>query len=243
MTICHISDTHGLHDKIVVPECDVVIHTGDIGGYTNTYDLINFLIWFEKLPARKKIFIGGNHDIILDKNHSHKSNIDFLQRMILGQHHKEALSIIENYDVKYLCDKDYVFEGVKFYGSPYSPSFHRDFWVFNADRGNEINKIWSKIPSDVNILLTHTPPYNILDDVREQKKENELNSHVGCKDLLNVIKKRLHSLSLHAFGHIHENTGVQRLYISNKRHCLFSNGAVVNDRNEIIHPSPFLLTI
>jgi hypothetical protein len=54
--------------------------------------------------------------------------------------YKRAIDLIEQYDIKYLCDKDYVFEGIKFYGSPYSPSFHREYWAFNADRGGEIKK-------------------------------------------------------------------------------------------------------
>lgn len=244
MTIVHISDTHGLkgHLPLSIPNCDVLVHTGDIGGRTNLLELTQFLEWFEKQSARIKIFIAGNHDIILDGKFIDGLELDSVNRMILQQQHQDAVKLIDRYNVKYLNGKEFVFEGVKFYGSPYSPSFHRHNWAFNADRGEEISKEWAKIPSGVNVLLTHGPCYGILDDVKEFAMPNEI-PHVGCKDLLNVIKKRLFDLQLHCSGHIHDNTAVVLEKVSQTRRVLFSNGAVLNNEYKQIIIKPLIITI
>lgn len=245
MKICHISDSHGakFHTKLQIPSVDVLVHTGDIGGRTNLLELTQFLEWFSVQPADKKIFIAGNHDLILDKDfiNKQKYKIDSVAFMLLWQSHLDALELIKRYDVIYLNNKDYVYKGVKFFGSPYTPSFHRDYWAFNADRGQEIKQQWAKIPSDVNILLTHGPCMGILDNLKELSRPEETN--VGCQDLLNVIKKRLFNLKLHCFGHIHDNYAVVNERISNTCRCLFSNGAVLANDYTLIVKEPLIITI
>jgi len=239
LSIVHISDTHGptYTKNLVIPSCDVLIFSGDYSPWRGTLaDLTEFLIWFESQPARLKLFTAGNHDLdlILDKKWVH-SREDTVNQMIALQQHRDALELLKNYDVKYLVDKDYVFEGVKFYGSPMSPTFGHD-WAFNADRGNAIKKYWAKIPTDVNVLITHTPVYGFLDNVTDKyMKEGETDHHKGCKDLLEVIQKRLFGLKLHCCGHIHDRVGVVLGHVTTNRRVLFSNGAVVsNDATQMI---------
>jgi Icc-related predicted phosphoesterase len=85
--------------------------------------------------------------------------------------------------------------------SPYQPEYHN--WAFNLPVNSlEIKNTWSRIPKDVDILLTHGPPTNILD-------ENTAGLRVGCAQLLArvlAIKPRLH-----VSGHIHEAYGRQDL--------------------------------
>lgn len=246
--VTHISDTHGgkYHKHLEIPEVDLLLHTGDIGGRTNLAELNAFLIWFEKQPAKVKIFCAGNHDLVLDKNFPRDqrklNNIDSITQMLLEQQHKDALELIKQYDVTYLCDSSCEYEGIKIYGSPYSPSFHRNYWAFNADRGEEIQRIWSKIPSDVNILMTHTPIYGVMDDVLEYARMEE-DPNVGCKDLYNVIKKRLFDLKLSCVGHIHGQLGVVQERISNTRRILCSNGAVLDNEYNILTTKPIIINI
>ena len=61
--------------------------------------------------------------------------------------------------------------------------------------------ISAQIPSDVEILMTHTPPHGILDLTRRQKR-------AGCKRLAERLGK-LSKVHLHIFGHIHESKGAQ----------------------------------
>lgn len=156
--------------------------------------------------------------------------------------YKSAIELIDNYNVIYLNNKSCIHEGIVIHGSPYSPSFHRDLWAFNADEGQEIKQQWSKIPSDVNILITHTPVYGILDSLNECAEVGE-DPHAGCKDLLKVIKKRLLKLKLHCSGHIHDNYGVQLKRISNTRRVLFSNGAVLTNQYKQLITNPLIITI
>lgn len=55
------------------------------------------------------------------------------------------------------------------------------------------------IPENTDILVTHGPPYGVLD-------LNMHKQHTGCKDLLNQVLKI--KPKLHVFGHIHEGYGV-----------------------------------
>ena len=81
--------------------------------------------------------------------------------------------------------------------SPYQPEYHN--WAFNLPINSiEIKNAWSRIAKDVDILLTHGPPTNILD-------ENTAGIRVGCAQLL----ARVLTIKpcLHVFGHIHEAYG------------------------------------
>jgi len=57
----------------------------------------------------------------------------------------------------YLEDSSTTVHGYKIYGSPWTPYFFG--WAFNAQRGKECAEIWSKIPTDTEILITHGPPH------------------------------------------------------------------------------------
>lgn len=241
MKIVHISDTHGKHEAITIPPCDLLVHTGDIGGRTTIHELNLFLNWFKAQPAECKVFIAGNHDIDLDEKYI--ENIPDGWTKSLHEHHvTECKLLLTKYpEIVYLENSFYIYKGWKIWGSPISPSFHRNYWAFNADRGEEIKRYWNRIPRDTNILLTHTPPYNIFDDVREYKSENEMDAHVGCKDLSSAITHRLSKLQLHCFGHIHDNYGIMQAPVSNTRRVLFSNGAVLNNRyNVLIYEPPII---
>ena len=70
-----LSDTHGKHDWVDVPNGDVLCHTGDITvGWQNRWcccrslaALRAFDTWLGDLPHRHKVVIGGNHDIALEE--------------------------------------------------------------------------------------------------------------------------------------------------------------------------------
>jgi Icc-related predicted phosphoesterase len=89
-------------------------------------------------------------------------------------------------------------DGIKFWGSPVTPRFFD--WAFNRDA--DIQYHWNMIPYDTNVLITHGPPYGILDlTIREGKP-------VGC----HYLRRRLFDLKdlkVHSFGHIHEGFGQQ----------------------------------
>ena len=248
LTIVHISDTHGArgHSRLTIPECNVLIHSGDIGGRTTLFELVEFLTWFEKQPADVKIFSAGNHDLILDFDWVQRQKKEnAIQGMIAEQQHNDALEYLKKFNVVYLNNEDYIYKGIKFYGSPITPSFHRKFWAFNADRGEEIQQYWDMIPSDVDVLITHGPPYGILDAIPEGFKQtpNE-DIHRGCEDLLKTIRTRLHKLKLSCFGHIHDGpNGLILKQFGSNRFIRFSNGSVLDNDYELVVPKPLLITL
>lgn len=187
MKIVCISDTHCLHSGLELPEGDVLVHAGDmLNSGLYVHEIEQYVNWLNKQTHKfyKIIQIAGNHDFLFEKNS--KKWRTFLTE--------------EVHNLVYLEDEEYVFDGIKFYGSPYQPEFFN--WAFNKKRGKELEEVWKKIPDDVNVLVTHSPPYGVLDKTRRN------NENVGCKDLSNRIEDLL-QLKLHVFGHIHESYGVE----------------------------------
>ncbi len=183
MKLCLISDTHLRHRTtlIDVPPCDLVIHAGDalVGG--DREELQQFLEWFSELPARHKVYVAGNHDIIFEKEPE-------LARAILPD------------SVTYLQDSGVEIEGLKIWGSPWQPEFYD--WAFNLPRGKPLREKWGKIPAGLDILVTHTPPSWILD-------ANGFGDPVGCEELRAAVN--LKPPRLHVFGHVHGGYGVRRV--------------------------------
>ncbi|MFQ3575731.1 MAG: metallophosphoesterase [Cytophagales bacterium] len=65
--IIAISDTHGRHKDLgVLPDSDVLIHCGDACSDGDLGQLKDFFAWFVSQPAKRKIFVAGNHDLIFD---------------------------------------------------------------------------------------------------------------------------------------------------------------------------------
>lgn len=188
MKIFCLSDTHGYHRKLEpLPEADVVVHSGDFSHLGNVWHTEDFLDWFRSLPIRHKVLIAGNHDI------------EFYQNWQLSQAGENKKLPFDLEGIHYLMDDCVVLDGIKFYGSPWQPEFCD--MAFNLPRGGfELEQAWSNIPSDTQVLLTHTPPSGILDQTRS-------GFHAGCEHLAFRILQLSH-LKLHVFGHIHEAAGI-----------------------------------
>jgi Icc-related predicted phosphoesterase len=166
MLFVAISDTHGYHDRLEVPDGDVLIHGGDLTKHGRLEDVEAFDRWLAGLPHRHKIVIAGNHDFCF-------------------QHRpREARALLRH--AIYLEDRAVEVEGVKFYGSPWQPEFFD--WAFNLPRGPALAAVWAKIPDDTQVLITHGPPLGIGDLTHR-------GPNVGCEDLLRRVRQvrpRLH---------------------------------------------------
>ncbi|HTF04846.1 MAG TPA: metallophosphoesterase family protein [Bacteroidia bacterium] len=178
MKIVAISDTHGQHRQITLPDGDVIIHAGDMTRQGTEEQVVDFLDWFSGLPFPFKIFVAGNHDFFFEKESPEK-----IQSLLP-----------EN--VIYLNDSGIEINGIKIWGSPIQPWFHD--WAFNRQRGEDIRRHWDLIPENTDLLITHGPVAGILD-------RTVYGLPVGCDDLLEcvqAIKPRFHIC-----GHIHEAYG------------------------------------
>lgn len=177
MKIVFISDTHDLEPIQLIPEGDVLVHCGDIAGAQTPDVLIRFNEWMGTLPHPYKIVIAGNHDFLFEQDNA------------------LARSLMTN--ITYLQDESVIIEDLKFYGSPWQPWFYD--WAFNLQRGEALKEKWNLIPDDADILITHGPPYMILDQTIWD------NNHAGCEELLTRVMQI--KPKVHAFGHIHEGYG------------------------------------
>lgn len=210
-SIVCISDTHGKHHELTdVPNGDIIIHSGDISSLGRVSEVIRFLDWFGKLPHQYKIFCAGNHDFLFQN-----------QPMYANALVKEYGNII------YLENSSVTIDNIKIYGSPITPTFYS--WAFMSDRGKDIKKYWDAIPDDTDILITHGPPYGILD------KTKMTEDHVGCEELLKKVEEV--KPLIHVFGHIHSASGIHKT-----EHTTFINASVLNDQYHIKY-QPTIITI
>lgn len=211
MRIWHISDTHTYHRLLEVPtDIDMVIFSGDCSNprdpYSNEVEVRGFIDWYRTLKIPYKIFVAGNHDTSIEK------------RLVTKEDFKR-------HDIIYLENEDVTIEGIKIFGSPYTPTFGYG-WAFNKDR-NKLERIWRNIiDKDVDIVINHGPPKGILDLSTDRNGNIE---RCGDKSLLNRVKEVNPKLCL--FGHIHNhfdiiNQGTIKLSVLD---TIFSNGSVVKD--------------
>lgn len=209
MRILHISDTHGFHRGLNLEEADVLCFTGDESNYRNVYrnhnEFLDFYEWLSSIRNKYKhvVFIAGNHSSWVFNNE------------------KEARKLFKEINVHYLNDESVVLDGIEFYGSPWSPTFGD--WCFMQKR-ETLNRRWELIPPTTEVLLTHTPPKNILDLTEDRYLEA-----VGCGALRKQIDKLPH-LKAHLFGHIHDLNRIENNGVFVKNKIQFSNASCVKDR-------------
>ena len=200
MMIDAISDLHGHYPKL--EGGDILIVAGDLTARDLRDEYLHFCRYIRHSGYKKIIVIAGNHDNLMQK---------------------EPEFFLSNDQVSYLCDSGtQIFyddsdplkldenalrleditrpklKSLKIWGSPWTIKFkgmNPACMAFTCDTEEELAQKWALIPDDVDILVTHSPPYGIHDKTIQRKR-------VGSKSLydrLIAIKPRVH-----VFGHIHE---------------------------------------
>jgi Icc-related predicted phosphoesterase len=213
MRITVISDTHNKHKQITqdLPGGDILIHAGDISSMGYEHEIREFCKWYNSIKNyTHKIFIAGNHDWGFQNDPT------------------KIKEILELYpSIKYLQD-DFIVIGedtestIKIYGSPWQPRFMN--WAFNADRGEDIQQYWDKIPNDTDILITHGPAFGYLDTVIGQ------GIPLGCENLTDKIAEV--KPKIHVCGHIHSGYGHK---VSTDGGVHFFNAAVLGEQYSYMH--------
>jgi Icc-related predicted phosphoesterase len=213
MKILHISDTHGFHNqfpKTTWDGIDVVIHSGDCSNYydafRNEHEVWDFLDWYKDVPVKYKIYVAGNHDTSIERKRITKK--DFEERGII-----------------YLEDNFVNIDGVKFYGTPITPTFNQ--WAFMKAR-DKTHHVWEAIPEDTAVLIVHGPPKGIRDLSYDRQGNLEF---CGDNALLKRCMALKNTLKFMCFGHIHNMDGVLNQGTSTfaTTQTVFSNAACVDD--------------
>ncbi len=196
-----IADLHGYYPKL--EGGDLLIVAGDLTARDLSNERHMFLQWFADQDYRKKIWIAGNHD-------------NSLVGMKFTPTRPDA--------AEYLCDSGTEFEGLKIYGSPWTKTFegmNPHCKAFTCDTEEELAEKWKLIPDDIDILVTHGPPYGIL-DITE-------NGPCGSKELNYTIARTKCKIII--FGHIHEQGG----QVMDLIHTKFINCSHVNEHYQPVN--------
>ena len=200
MKIIAISDTHGMHNRVNLPDGDLLIHAGDLTNVGREVEVEEVINWFYQQANRYTygvVFIAGNHDRSFDPKFNLNDGKTKKPKWLL-----DILSNVKSTNHIHYLEKSFVeINGIKIWGSPITPWFGGDYWAFNAHRGPDIMKYWEQIPSNVDIIVTHGPVMYKLDYTIYDKK------YVGCEQLRYQIEK-IKPL-LHISGHIHEGYGYE----------------------------------
>jgi Icc-related predicted phosphoesterase len=210
-----MSDLHGmLPPPGLIPKSDILVLAGDNTPVTN--HLPSFQVqwldteyrrWLKSLQVGTIVEVAGNHD--------------FAYQTIPERIPTDLPRI-------YLQDSGVEIEGLKLWGTPWTPQFGR--WAFMDDE-DALRGHFDKIPEGIDILISHGPPRDVLD-------RNVGGYPCGSTSLRSAIE-RVKPRAV-VCGHIHEAYGTDviggtRIY--NVSHVNF-NYRPVNSPVEIILERP-----
>ena len=184
----------------------------------------HFDAFLAKLPHPVKVVIAGNHEITFDIGKYQKNRSRFpLQNVDNPRTAKELLR-----HCTYLEDSQMHVFGYTIVGSPW---VHCSGWAFHCPTRAEIAQKWAQLPGHTDILLTHMPPYRVLD------ADLTSGDPSGCPHLL--AKVREIKPIVHVFGHMHEGQGVLHT-----EETMFVNASVCNYEYQPVNlPTVFDLPI
>lgn len=216
MKIAAISDLHG-HFGFDLPECDLLLIAGDIcpdrvGRFWIRHEPElcvswmnrNLIPWLAPQVYDKKIkrvlMTWGNHD--------------WTETIPLPLELPENIELV----VDGLVDVD----GIKVWCSPWSNEFCGWAWMKDP---KDLVKVYAEIPPDVDIIMSHQPPFYYGDLAPRHDGPGE---HVGSYELLETID-RVQPKAV-VCGHIHFGHGVY-----NYKDTTIYNVAVVDERYELVN--------
>ncbi|KAF0973376.1 hypothetical protein FDP41_008583 [Naegleria fowleri] len=222
-----ISDTHLLHDLLIIPNGDVLIHCGDftnLGLSAEVEMFFQFLV--DKCDSKFEhvIMIVGNHEWAPDVVVGTKFNIFFSPENQKKLHAKYHLLLDDTITIK---DKNQ--NAIKIHGTRY-----RGAWAFPVFFKDKRKKTTFEIPSDIDILLTHFPcNKNKLDIIYDGTSR-------GSEELTMLLESDNYftNLKIHCFGHNHDGRG---FYYDTTKDRLYINAvSVIGDKRDKIVEQPFV---
>lgn len=220
MIIDIVSDLHGYQPEL--PGGDLLLLCGDYTAQSSEKEFLEFIAWLRKQPYEEKIFIAGNHDTFIEAPRHGR---------LFGN------------GIIHLSDWGTTFNGLKIWGSPWTktfPNMNPHCMAFTVDTDDELKEKWDLIPEDTDILITHSPPFSILDTVkrlnwnrRSRVKEVHV-EHVGSHSLYEKFYGERLKCKLHAFGHIHGAYGVMEGMLDCPN-TTFVNASYVDEEYDPVH--------
>jgi Icc-related predicted phosphoesterase len=217
MIIDCISDLHGYKPNL--PGGDLLILAGDYTAADKLTQWADFFHWLKKQPYEKKIVVAGNHDNFFESG--------FPKSQKEADNLKEVIDFLDvDVDFEYLCDSVTEYNGLKIWGSPWTPLFkgvHPKCRAFMLDE-SKLDSKFSLIPEDLDILITHGPMHHMLD-------ANIDGYACGSRSLKQNIDKTCPRI--HIFGHIHEQGNHELRYKKSNTWCI--NCCYVNEKYQPVN--------
>ena len=230
MKIVAISDTHGHHRSVDVPDGDVLVHAGDITMNGEMGVVTDFVDWIASLPHAHKIVVPGNHDRCFDISQT--------------KYDGRALALFDLRGVHLLVDAARTLEvgseKIRVYGAPWvSNLVGWAFWDRNQDK-------FEHAPRDIDLLVTHGPPLGIRDssvlvpDPRSRAARTAsaastwtcgMGTHFGSRHLARYLN-HCPRLKTHVFGHVHEGYGMEQ-----RGEILFANACTCDRMYKSVNPA------
>jgi len=205
LQIVLLSDTHELFREVDVPDGDILLCAGDWTMQSRSLrSIVDFNKWLGELPHRHKIGVPGNHETYLQTDPANRSLVT-----------NAILLINEGVEI----------EGLRIWGSPVTPVGP----AFAMGSAEERRRLYTTIPAETEVLITHGPPYGILDS------SPDFRIHGGDRELYDAVR-RVKPL-LHVFGHIHGGHGIFATEVTT-----FVNAALLGPDGDINH-KPVVLRI
>lgn len=200
LRIVCISDNHNAApgEGYTLPKGDILIHAGDLTNQGSSTELHKALAWLRKADFAIKIVVAGNHDLSLDQQFPGQDDEAAELRQLAKT--DSNFCYLEHESVT-LTLRGMTF---KVFGSPYSLASSDKPWAFQyaAEEGEQL---WSAIPSDTTILVSHTPPAGYLDESAHWIRG-------GCPALRGALRRV--KPKLHVCGHCHEGRGGEIIHWS-----------------------------
>lgn len=183
MKICAMSDVHNRIPLMSPEPADLLIIAGDLtyAGSAPELGYFNEALGAFRSNYKEILIVAGNHDV-------HFYNYP-----------EEAKNILTN--ARYLEDEKFVYKGVRFYFSPWVPVI--GLWAFEYPSDDAAREIWSKIPNNTDVLVTHGPPSDV--GTLDWADNAYVKGPIGCPILGEAVKRV--KPKCHIFGHIHEGYG------------------------------------
>jgi Icc-related predicted phosphoesterase len=186
MRVVIAADPHG--DLPVVPPCDLLLLPGDYNGRgleepaAQAVWLDTVLrAWLESVPAAAIAATGGNRDYALFRDRSLADSLPW----------------------SFLVDERATVGGLEVYGTPWTPPFGKG-WAWKASETRLMDVHYPPIPDEIDVLLSHGPPFGLGDLVRRRRSGSS-----ALRTALDRLVAESGRLSLLACGHLHEGRGVE----------------------------------
>ncbi|KAI2643406.1 Metallo-dependent phosphatase-like protein [Xylaria nigripes] len=216
-----ISDTHNC--TVSLPKGDVLIHCGDLTNQGSFSQLSKQVQWLERADFECKIVVAGNHDLTLDTafyntygvyRHNSTPQVPANCQALFTGAESFTYLLHESRTIK-LTSPSGPRTTFSVFGSPYSPAWGGD-WAFQYSKDDDnaaAKSLWTQIPLDTDILITHGPAHTHCDEARSQEA-------AGCEILRQQLWRVRPRLAL--CGHIHEARGAERVrWDLGSRHASF----------------------